>query len=289
MTLRTYLTQHAWWGKLLGAGLGFLIAGPSGALLGIFIGNFFDRGLSEHFTKPHWFYHAEKRAAVKQTFQRATFTIMGHICKADGRVSEQEIAFVKKTMYELHLNRAERTSAQQFFTQGKASHFKLNEPLNLLKNLATDNPKLLREFIQLQYKMAQIGGLTSKKISILNQLLRGLNLAPMHEQAHAHETFYGHFNQHAHSRNQYHWGNQHTHNASTSYAGRPLQGAYTLLDLPESATKQEVKRAYRKKISQYHPDKYIAQGRSQEDIKKANEKTQDVRKAYEAICAHQGW
>ena len=284
MALLTYLAQYTWWGKLLGAGLGFLMAGPSGALFGIFIGNLFDRGLSEHFSRPHGSYHTEKRAAVKKTFQRSTFLIMGHLCKVDGYVSKEEIQIAKKIMRELHLSRIERTSAQQFFTQGKAPHFKINEPLDLLKNLTRNNPKLLREFVQLQYRVAQVGGLTSGKIKVLNHVLQALDLAPLHKQAHAREKFYTYFNQ----GNQWQQNNGHS-NASAAYAGPPVEDAYTLLNISQSANQQEVKRAYRRKISLHHPDKQIAKGHSAQHIKKANEQTQAIRKAYESICQERGW
>lgn len=68
MDLRQFFTNHAWWGKLLGACLGYLIAGPAGAFFGILIGNVFDRGLVEHFSRPHWSYHEEKRKHIKQIF-----------------------------------------------------------------------------------------------------------------------------------------------------------------------------------------------------------------------------
>ena len=281
MPVRSNLTQNSWWGKLLGAGLGFLMAGPSGALLGIFIGNFFDRGLNEHFSKPHWSYHTEAQPTVKKTFQRATFLTMGHLCKVDGRVSEEEITFVKKIMWELRLDRAERTAAQQFFTEGKTSHFNLAEPLGLLKNLSQNNKKLLHEYMQLLYRVAQVDGLTTKKINVLNALLRELGLAPLHKQAHTRETFYTHFNQQSRQQQD----NQH-HSAHTP---PPMDNAYALLNIPPNAKKQEVKRAYRKKVSLYHPDKYIAKGRSEKDIKHANEKTQAIRKAYESICEQNGW
>ncbi|MDX2347206.1 MAG: co-chaperone DjlA [Legionella sp.] len=279
MSLRAHLRHNAWWGKLLGAGLGFIMAGPPGALFGIVIGNFFDRGLSEHFSRPHSTYHTEKRLAVRQTFQHATFLVMGHLCKVDGRVSEEDILFAKKIMQELHLNRAERASAQYFFTQGKAANFKIDEPLRLLKNLALNNPRLVREFVQLQYRTAQISGLTPKKIAILNHLLTALNLAPLHEQAHAQDQFHARFNQ------QY----QQYNHAHTADEAPSIESAYTLLGIPQNATKKDVKHAYRKKVSLYHPDKYIAKGHSEADIKKANEKTQSIRKAYESICEQEGW
>ncbi len=285
MAVRPLLKHYSWWGKCLGAGLGFLIAGPPGALLGVFIGNLFDRGLNQHFSRLHDAYQTEKRKSIRQSFQRATFLIMGHICKADGRVSEEEILYAKKIMHELHFNRAERESAKYFFTEGKAANFKINEPLNLLKNLASNNHKLLREFIQLQYRMAQVTGLTPKKIAILNHLLTTLNLAPLHEQAHARDTFHNHFHQ---QHQQYQQHRQYQHDTE-AYKTPPIKNAYAILKIPETATKQEVKRAYRKQISLYHPDKYIAKGHSEANIKKANEKTHAIRKAYEAICEKNSW
>jgi DnaJ like chaperone protein len=278
MTVRTYLLHNAWWGKCLGAGLGFLIAGPLGALIGIFIGNIFDRGLNMHSSRPHPTYHAEKNKAIKHTFQKATFLTMGHICKINGRVSEEDISFAQKIMWELHLNRAERTSAKYFFTQGKAATFKLSESLDLLKYLAMNNPKLLRTFIQVQYRVAQVGHLTHEKIEILNHLLSALNLAPLHEQTHARETFYTHKQQH-----------RQNNTTSNIYTEPPIAHAYALLNIAQHATKKEVKHAYRKQISLHHPDKHIAKGHSEAAIKQANEKTQAIRKAYESICKQNNW
>lgn len=281
MTDGPVLKQSSWWGKCLGAGLGFLIAGPPGALLGVFIGNLFDRGLNQHFSRPHDAYHTEKRKPIRQSFQRATFLIMGHICKTDGRVSAEEISFAKKIMRELHFNRAERDSAKYFFTEGKAATFKINEPLGLLKTLASNNPKLLREFIQLQYRMAQVTGLSPKKTAVLNHLLTTLNLAPLHEQAHTRDAFHTRFNQQYQQYQQYH--------ASEANDAPPIENAYALLKISETATKKEVKHAYRKQISLYHPDKYIAKGHSEANIKKANEKTHAIRKAYESIYEKNSW
>lgn len=279
MELKDYLTQHAWWGKLIGAGLGFLTAGPPGALLGVFVGNLFDRGLSEHFTRPHSAYHAEKRNDIRQTFQRAAFLMMGHMAKADGRVSEQEITFAKNVMRELHLNREERAKAQLFFTEGKKASFKPDESVMLLKSLASKNPRLLRAFIQLQYKMAEVDGLTQAKISVFNQLLTALDFAPFYQQRQAYESFH---QQHTH------WQN-YQRQTQRDDAKPPIDEAYSLLNVSRTASQAEVKKAYRKLMSQHHPDKRIAEGQSEADIKAANEKTQAIRKAYEAICEQNGW
>jgi len=63
-----------------------------------------------------------------------------------------------------------------------------------------------------------------------------------------------------------------------------LDDAYLVLDLKPSASNEEIKRAYRRMISLYHPDKLAAKGHPEHMLKHANEKTQQIRKAYETIC-----
>lgn len=299
--MRSYFTRHAWWGKILGAGLGFLMAGPSGALLGIFVGNLFDRGLAEHFTRPHLQYHQEKSKGLKQAFLMALFSIMGHIAKADKRVSEKEIDFARTVMLELRLSVKECTAAQNFFMQGKTPGFKISEPLALLQGLAQDNPKLMHTFMQLQYRMAQVDGLTESKITTLNILLHKLGFASMHQQPHVDDRFHSNFNsgfhagfnQHKHQHKYWQHGASSSSSSSNQaygfYTPRSINDAYTELNVKANATKQDVKQAYRRLVSLYHPDKRIAKGESEHEIKAANEKTQAIRKAYEEICQHKGW
>lgn len=288
MIFRAHNHGHIWWGKVLGMALGFLTAGPIGALFGIFAGNLFDRGLSEHLIKAHNAYRIEKCPAIKQTFLRATFSSLGHIAKADGRVSEKEIQIAKLMMHELRLNKSEETAAKRFFQQGKQTNFRITEPLEMLRNLAPDNKKLLHAFVQLQYRMAQVDGLSSEKVTTLNIILNELGLASLHQQAHARNAYKSHANQHA--KNEQAKQAHHEYYTSQSfYTSHTLESSYKQLGLSSTAKQQEVKRAYRRLISQHHPDKCIAKGLSEQHIKAANEKTQAIRKAYEHICETKGW
>jgi len=285
MNLRQLFTNHNWWGKLIGAFLGYLMAGPAGALFGLLIGNFFDRGLAEHFSRPHWHYHAEKRKAVQKIFFEATFAIMGHVAKADGRVSENEIHMAKTLMQEMGLGSEQKKAARYFFNEGKNSTFNLTQTLNLLKTGTYDNPELLKLFIDIQYRAAQIDGLSTKKLRVINMIFQYLGFAPLHEQYRFYEdfTYQSNDSQSGHrssSSNQQHY--QHTKKNS-------LDHAYAILEISPATNKQDVKRAYRRLMSRNHPDKLIAQGLPEEMIKVANDKTQKIRKAYEEICASKGW
>lgn len=278
MDLRRFFTGQTWWGKLLGAFLGYLMAGPVGSLFGILIGNFFDRGLNEHFSNPVWHYHAEKRPTVKKIFFQSIFSVMGHISKADGRISEQEIEATKALMHDMNLNKEQRLAAQFYFNEGKKENFKLIPVIKMLHKTAYSNPSLLKLFINTQYNLSQIDGLSQKKIQIMNTILTQLNCAPIHEQSRFNDDFYKQ-NHSSYSRQA----------EPTPKAGHVLDQAYAILQIPPSSSKQDVKRAYRRLISRNHPDKLSAQGLPKEKIKQANEKTHIIRKAYEQICANKGW
>jgi DnaJ like chaperone protein len=63
---------------------------------------------------------------------------------------------------------------------------------------------------------------------------------------------------------------------------------HAVLDVAESASDAEVKKAYRRLMSQHHPDKLVSKGLPEEMIKVATEKTQQIRKAYERIKTARG-
>lgn len=282
MDYRQFFTNNTWWGKLIGAFLGYLIAGPTGAFFGVLIGNFFDRGLAEHFSKPHWSYHSERRKEVQKHFFKATFLVLGYIAKSDGRVSEHEIQATKKLMQEMGLSAAQRKLAQEYFNEGKQKQFDLDHTLILLQQACHDNRALLNLFVDIQYRVACVDGLSLEKQNALNVVLDTLGFATLNKQYQFYENFSYDYKQ----RQQYrHQQSSHAHHTKIN----KLEHAYGILGIPATASKQEVKRAYRRLISRNHPDKLIAQGLPDELIKIANEKTQKIRKAYEQICETKGW
>lgn len=56
-----------------------------------------------------------------------------------------------------------------------------------------------------------------------------------------------------------------------------VKSPYEILGVPEGAGMDEIKRAYRKKAKEYHPDLHP-------DDPKANEKMQEVNQAYDMLC-----
>jgi DnaJ like chaperone protein len=280
MNIRQFFASNTWWGKIIGAFLGYLMMGHIGALVGIFIGNIFDRGLAEHFSNPHWHFHSEKRHQVQKVFFETIFSVMGYLAKADGRVTENEIQIAKTLMKEMGLKSKQIERAKICFNEGKKTDFDLRTTLISLQSIVHDNPELVRLFIDIQYRAAQVDGLNVAKQEAFNTMLRYLGFAPLHKQHRFFDDFvYNTYKDEDDSSQQNH---QQTHHGI-------LDHAYGILDIPKNASKQDVKRAYRRLMSRNHPDKLIAKGLPEEMIKIANEKTQKIRKAYEKICEAKGW
>ena len=283
MDPRQFFTSNTWWGKIAGAFFGYVMAGPAGAFLGVLIGNFFDRGIAEFFSNPHWHFHAEKRKNVQNMFFKATFSVMGFMAKADGRVSESEIAMARKLMREMHLSKTQESNARSYFTAGKQANFDIDNILLNLKVTLKDNPALLKLFIDIQYRAAQVDGLTEPKVKALNYVLKFLGFVPLQEQY----RFYEDFVKQSTNNN-----NRKTYNSSSrnSYQSPSSLGhAFAILGIPANSSKAEVKKAYRRMISRNHPDKLIAEGLPEEMVRVAKEKTQNIIKAYDQICAAKGW
>ena len=86
-----------------------------------------------------------------------------------------------------------------------------------------------------------------------------------------------------HAQQSFH-GGAGSYGASQKPSQNILAEAYVALGIEKSATDAEVKKAYRRQMNQHHPDKLVAKGLPEEMIKLANEKTHEIKAAYDTIC-----
>lgn len=274
--------MNSYWGKIIGAFFGYLLGGPLGAVFGIFIGHSFDQGLASTHYRPRQGsgnrYQNIHRA--QQAFFQATFSVMGHVAKSDGRVSEDEIRLAKQVMTQMQLSGVQRQEAIRFFNAGKQPQFNLNQAINELLRYCGQQTALLKLFIEIQYQAAMADGAVGpNKKRILDTLSSRLGFTPF-----AYQDFGFNFNQ-----RQRQSGNQHRSRQQYYQAPRDnLSEAYRTLEINNKASDADVKKAYRKLMSQNHPDKLIAKGLPEEMIKLATNKTQKIQAAYEAIREARG-
>lgn len=263
-----------WIGKFIGALFGYLVLRLPGAIIGFMIGNMFDKGFISNYR-----FGLHQQGQVQAVFFRITFQVMGHIAKADGRISESEIEVARSVMQRMNLSENQKKQAIEYFNQGKQADFDLARALSELVQACHHQRLLLRIFIEIQFQAAMVGGrLDPSKQRILEEVCKRLGLSMAFSQ------FEGMFEQ------LFGAGRGGQQRYQTAYTYKPsLSDDYKILGVPESASQSEIKRAYRRLMSQHHPDKLIAKGLPEEMIKLATDKTQTIQAAYERVRQSRGF
>lgn len=251
----------AWWGKIIGGAFGFMLGGPLGAMLGAALGHNFDKGLKLTAEYGGMAYGDQER--VQAAFFTATFSIMGHIAKADGKVTQAEIANTEAIMARMRLDPQQRKAAIKLFDEGKADDFPLDDVLVQFRKECHRRISLIQMFLEIQistafsdqklhpaekdilYKIADALGFPRRQLDHLFHLAGGV-ASPKTEKA-------------------------------------AINEAYEMLGVSKNASDADVKKAYRRLMNQHHPDKLVSKGLPEEMIKLANEKTQQIKEAYERI------
>jgi len=180
----------------------------------------------------------------------------------------------------MKLNTAAREEAQACFNQGKKATFHLDQKISQLFYVLHNKPELLKLFIDIQYRAAKVDGLSLQKQRALNTVLTHLGFADLPHQHRFYEDF---------AEDEPYQQQTSSKKSSQQHPKSQLDHAFSILGVDHTANQQEIKRAYRRLISQNHPDKLIAKKCSEEKIRAANEKTQTIRKAYEYIVESKGW
>jgi len=259
------------WGKVICGFLGLLLGGPFGGLLGLVIGHTFDRSVKNFMFFPFGVSSANLDEA-RRTFFKSTFLVMGHIAKSDGRVSEREISAARGIMQRMALNTEQAKEAMRYFYQGKKPDFDLTEALSELKHACSGRRILLQMFVSIQFQAAHAEGSMSKPTQrVMRHICEQLGYA---------EFDYNRFRQSYQAESHYHTGyNQQYRQYQQRQAPRSmpqssLSDAYNLLGVKKDVSDAELKKAYRRLMSQNHPDKLASKGLPEEMMKLATEKTQ---------------
>ena len=141
-------------GKVVAGVLGYLMAGLPGLIIGGVVGHVFDRGLSGQFALAS----PQRIARMQQTFFRTSFQLMGHVAKADGRVSEVEISQAEALMRQLGIQGDARDAAIGHFREGAAPDFDLDAALLTFKQDCAGPRQIVFTMLELLIAMAMADG-----------------------------------------------------------------------------------------------------------------------------------
>ncbi len=268
----------SWWGKLVGGAFGFMLGGPLGAVLGAALGHNFDKGLKG--IPDNLGFDAGDQERVQTAFFTAAFSVMGAVAKADGKISKDEIRMAEAVMAEMQLDADTRKAAINLFNEGKSHDFPLDAVLDQFRRECHGRTTLIRLFMEIQFQAAFADGeFDQAEASLLRHIAGrvGFSQRDFHQlelAMRAQQSFRGGA------------GGAGGQGPAT---GRPsLQAAYDLLGVSPDASDAEVKKAYRRLLSQHHPDKLVSKGLPEEMMKLATQKTHQIRQAYERIREARG-
>lgn len=251
-------------GTLIAGAIGLAVAGPLGLILGIAIGYWFDRSLRGTTTAA-----AGNLARIQQAFFRVTFLLAGYVAKADGRVSREEIDHTEAVFRQLNLSGEQRARAIELFRHGAAQDFdpepELAEFLRVSRGQRTLTRALLSFLVSLAFADAHLAAAERDAVHRIGVAL-GFSTAELDELLRMVEA-----------QTHFHPGDD------PGRGGDRLTDAYEALGVDPGATDAEVKRAYRKRMSENHPDKLMARGVPDEMIKLATERSQEIQGAYDLI------
>ena len=252
----------SWWGKVVGGTFGFMLGGPLGALMGVSLGNYFDGGLNAQSSRLGL--GATER--VQSAFFTTTFALMGYVAKSDGKVTRDEIEVAERVMSQMRLNAQQREVAAKLFNEGKREDFPLEEILAQFKRESYRRSSLVQMLLEIVAATALADGtLHTQERKTLELIASKLGVSKARLDAVLARVS----------------GQVGFESADESRS--KLTAAYALLAIEYSASMEEVKRAYRRQMSQHHPDKLVAKGLPEEMIDIATRKTQDIKSAYDLI------
>ncbi len=239
-------------GKLgwIGAGLGFVLSGPIGAIIGGVIGAIFDN--SKEAQPP--FGQSQQTNTVQGDFVVSLLVLVAAVMKADGKVVKSEYDYVKAQMIKML-----GVNAMQQLLPILQDILQKDIPLQQVCNQITSNMEYSYrlQLIHLLFGISKADGVIDvREVKVIEEIAFYLDLS--HEDIASIKAMFC----------------------------KDAKSAYKILEIEPSATDDEVKSAYRKMAIKFHPDKVAHLG--EELQAQATEKFKEVQNAYNDIKKERG-
>jgi len=260
-----------YWGKVIGALGGLATGRPWMALIGLLLGHQFDRGFADMFTRFGPEVSAARLEHLPQAYLRALFETMGHLAKADGRVTEQEIRAARALMHRLGLGPTDIGKAINWFESGKDASFPLVAKLRSLRGQSARRADMRALFVRLLMEAAlSKSSLQQAERAMIWTICKELDigrveLAQLEAMLRAQRGF------------------------RKSAAGvvdlKRVNDAYVALGVDRSSSNDEIKKAYRRLMNKNHPDKLASANPDAAVVAEAERRTREVKSAYDLLKA----
>ena len=247
--------------RIIGALIGFFSSGFFGAIVGFMIGSYVDYayGAEETTSYNQGSFNSYGGYQTNQVhpsdFKNSLLILIAAVMKADGVAMKSELDLVKSMLLRTYGEQESRNMLLQLREYLKKEH-NLNQVCRNLRNRMSYSPRL--ELVHILFRISRADGVISDaEISLIQQVATQLGVS---------------------------------HTDYLSLKAMFVESAdadFKILDVSNSASEDEVKKAYRKLAMRFHPDRL--QGLSEGEKKSAETKFLRVQKAYENIKKKKGW
>lgn len=243
--------------KWFAAVFGFFVFRLPGAVIGFLLGSFLDNLSSSGSSgrKSTVFSDFGRQEVSPADFELHLLSLCSIVIKADGQVSQRELDYVRQ--YFLSTYGKEKANAifrtfNEVIKKREVSAERICQFMNQRTRY-----EVRMQLLHFLFGIAQAdGSISTPEINKIQEIARYLRV-----QLSDFESIKAMFIKSA-------------------------DNAYKILEIPRTATDEEVKKAYRNKAKKYHPDRVVSEN---EAIKKgAEEKFKQVQKAYEDIQKERG-
>jgi len=256
---------------MIGASIGLIFGGPLGAIAGAAFGS-----LASSFGSPGtqnqrvgndpysgmWNQRLRPQQHAQMTFFVGTFSLLGKLAASDGAVTREERAKVEEFMdNNLHLDPATRATARQIFEASIHSQESFYSIANQFYREFFSRPEFFELLIDimLQVAAADRNGMTREEETLIVDAVHIFRFSEARYQQ-----------------------------LKSRYVRRN-SSAYAVLGCSPDDSVDQIKKAYRHLVSEYHPDKIAAKGLPEEFKKVAEEKFREIQEAYGRIREERGF
>jgi len=250
----------------------------------------------------------EEFKKVRESFFDTIFVLLGRIANCDGYVNRDELKRTKNYMDKMQLTAYCRQQAIRLFRKGSSPQFDVTDTLKNFKASAAGSKSITEVLLVYLISVARVDGLlVDKEIKMIKQVASILGYSSiifehMLRMITAQENLFNSTGAHGSedsdntSANQKDEKKEKANTANDKTSGNTkkestkplnkhelLEAAYNALGVDVGSDKADVKKAYRKLVNQYHPDKVQGQGLPPEFITAATEYFKRIQIAYEYI------
>lgn len=247
-----------WMGKIVGGTIGFALGGPLGAIFGTAFGHAFDTGTELDAPRD-----GQRLSRVEQnqlTFFVAAFSMLAKLAQSDGRVTPEEIDSIETFMEkDLRLNVESRQVAVNIFRTALNAPGTFDDFARQFYEEFHDQPQMLEVMIEVLLRVAvSDGSMTVKEEELILVAVNTFRFSSVR------------------------------YNQLKAKHVKTADKAYAALGCSPDDDDDQVKRCYRQRVQEYHPDKIAAKGLPDEFTRFAQDKFREIQEAWEEVKAERG-